>query len=422
MAAPVVAAVTSADNDSIDYVIAVPAGTTNGDLLIGVVASDWGTDVDNAFPTPAWTKLTISSYSAGTNAYHIAMYGKVAASEPASYTVLQDASASVAGILRITGWDSAAGLATAVKQVAPSTTGTGRTAPSIVPAGSDDLLITVHSAEISGSGANTWTPPAGMTEHIDRQSTIWSSLEINSLQNPANPSGTKVATPSINVNTGAACTISIKAPGGSATNLVIQDALHASVADQLGVTQNHLLIINDALHTHTADSANFSQVHQIAVFDAIHTTLADNLVLAGGTTLVIQDATHAHSADGLVLVQAHNIAVQDAIHQTRSDTISLVPPGTGGFMTVSDVQVQKLGVLTGKSGSIQDLQFAYYSGLSGLVPAANFSVADHQRAYWEAQTGLTGKSLADLEKAFYDVQLIAAGTLSDREFTYWTNV
>lgn len=229
MAAPVVAAVASADNDSIAYTVAVPAGTANGDLLIGVVASDWGTDAGNAFPA-GWTKLTTASYSAGTNAFHIALYARVASSEPATYTVALDAAASVAAILRITGWDSAAGIATAVKQVAPSTTGTGRTAPSIVPAGTDDLLLTFHGAEISGSGANTWTPPTGMTEDVDRQSTIWTSLEVTHLASPSNPSGTKAATPSINVNTGAACTLSIKAPGGGSNNQAITPSAETDTA------------------------------------------------------------------------------------------------------------------------------------------------------------------------------------------------
>lgn len=216
MVAPVVAAVASADNNSISYAVSVPTGTANGDLLIGVVASDWGTDAGNAFPA-GWTKLTTSSYSAGTNAFHVALYARVASSEPATYTVALDGAGSVAAILRITGWDSASGIAGAVKQVAPSTTGTGTTAPSITPFGSDDLLLTFHGAENSADGPRTWTPPTGMTEDVDRQSTTWTSLEVNHLANPSTPSGAKVATPSASVDTGAGCTISIKAIGGATT-------------------------------------------------------------------------------------------------------------------------------------------------------------------------------------------------------------
>lgn len=223
MTAPDVVGIASATNDSIAFPVNVPAGTTDGDLLIAVVASDWNTDAANSFPTPAWTKLTTSSYSGGTDAWHTALYARVASSEPASYTVgLGTSSANVAAIMRITGWDSAGGIAGAVKEVAPVITGTGTTAPSIVPWGTDDLLLTFHGGEFSGSAARTWLPPAGMTEILDLQSTVWTSLEINTLANPSNPSGSKVATPSTGTDNGVGCTISIKSASGGAA--VVQDA------------------------------------------------------------------------------------------------------------------------------------------------------------------------------------------------------
>lgn len=224
MTAPLVAGVASNDGDSISFPVSVPAGTADLDLLIGVVSSDWGADSANAFPTPAWTKLTTSSYSGGTDAWHTAIYARIASSEPASYTVsLAPSSGNVAAILRITGWDSAAGIAGAVKEVAPVAVVGGVTtlaAPSIVPAGGDDLLITFHGGEASGSGARTWTQPPGMSEQLDRQSTIWTSLEVSILDSPSNPSGTKTATVSATIDNGAACTISIKAVAGGAAAVV----------------------------------------------------------------------------------------------------------------------------------------------------------------------------------------------------------
>lgn len=220
-----------------------------------------------------------------------------------------------------------------------------------------------------------------------------------------------------------AALIGIKpAAGGGATDLVIQDASVASVADNAVLTRIIDLAIQDMVSATTAEPLNLGQIHQLAIFDAVVPSTAENMVLSTGVTLTIQKATVATSADGFPLVQTHNLQIQDATVATKADTIALVPPGTGGFMSVTDVQLQKLATLTGMTGSIQDLEHAYYSSLSGLVPAASFSVQDHQRAYWEAQTGLTGRSLADLEKAFYDSQLIAAGSLSDREFTYWVSV
>lgn len=216
--------------------------------------------------------------------------------------------------------------------------------------------------------------------------------------------------------------MSTPAPSTSATDLVIQDATHATSSDVPTLTRLIDLAIQKAVQAMSTDPVAISQIHQLAIFDSVHATLADNMVLQTGTTLVIQDAVHATSTDGIALVQTHNLQIQDATHTTTADTVQLVGPGFGGFMSVSDVQLQKLQTLTGKTGTTADLEFAYYSGLSGLVPVASYSVTDHQRKYWEAQTGLTGRSMADLEKAFYDGLLIAAGSLADREFTYWTSV
>lgn len=227
-------------------------------------------------------------------------------------------------------------------------------------------------------------------------------------------------------------------------NITVADATSATSVDNLVLTQTHVLAIADATQATSVDNLtltriidlaiqkavqatksnniSLSQVHQLAIFDSVHATVADNLVLATGISLVIQKATQATSADGLVLVQTHSLQIQDATHATTADVVQLVGPGFGGFMTVSDVQLQKLQTITGKTGTINDLFHAYYGSLSGLVPATSYSVTDHQRVYWETQTAKSGISMADLEKEFYDAQLIAAGSLSDREFTYWTNL
>lgn len=205
-------------------------------------------------------------------------------------------------------------------------------------------------------------------------------------------------------------------------NLVIADAASATSADNIILTTAIDLAIQKAVQATSADNLALSQVHQLAIFDAVHATVADNLVLATGASLVTQKATHSTNADGVALVQTHQLQMQDATHSTTTDNVQLTGPGGGGFMSVSDIQLQKLQVATGKTGTMADLEFAFYSSLSGLVPVAQFSITDHQRKYWEIQTGLTGRSMADLEKAFYDGLAVAAGSLSDRELVYWTSL
>ena len=217
-ASPRVAGLASANSNSAGYPVNVPGGTVNTDLLIGVVASDFGTAAGNALGT-GWTPLTTSSYDGGTNGFHTQLWGRAASSEPASYTVSQDSSDSVAGIIRVTGWDSATGLS-GIVQVAPNSADGGKTAPSILDGGAGTLLLTVHAGESSAGGARTWTPPSGMLEQIDRQSTTWTAVEVCSLLAPSNPTGTKAATPSAAVDTGGAVAILIKAAasgGGSTT-------------------------------------------------------------------------------------------------------------------------------------------------------------------------------------------------------------
>lgn len=85
--------------------------------------------------------------------------------------------------------------------------------------------------------------------------------------------------------------------------------------------------------------------------------------------------------------------------------------------SVADLEMEALRAITGLQGSMSDLEFAYYSSLSGLPVAS--SLTDHQKKYWETATGLNNKSMADLEKAFYDLEGIPAGSLADREYQYW---
>lgn len=89
--------------------------------------------------------------------------------------------------------------------------------------------------------------------------------------------------------------------------------------------------------------------------------------------------------------------------------------------TLADIQARKLPAMSGITGSISDMLFKYYSGLSGLLPATSYSRQDHERAYYVAQTGASG-SMGDLEKAFYDLKAIPAGSMLDRQYAYWNGL
>ena len=213
------------------------------------------------------------------------------------------------------------------------------------------------------------------------------------------------------------------ASGGGAVDLVIQDANIGIAADNVTITQVHALNIQESGITMTVDNVVITQNHLIIVQDAAIPVAAENLTISQHIQLAIDKAVMAMQADTSSFQQVHQISIHKAFLQTAADVVTLTGDWeTGGVVTVADVQVQKLQTLTGTTGTISDLMHAYYGGLSGLSPIPRFSISDHQRVYWETQTGLTNRSLADLEKAFYDVQLVPSGSLADREYVYWSNL
>jgi len=201
---------------AVNYTVNVPAGTANGDLLIAINASDWDTLANEGVPA-GFTALTTSRYDGGTNTVHIALGYRIASSEPANYTFAGGGGSDSAGaLLRITGHDSTPTIA----QVAPNalTAGAGAvSAPTITPNAGNDLLICIACTDgASGGGALTWTPPSGMTEVVDIQSSTFTSLTVAYLQNPSTPSGAKTFTPSTNHDVGGVCTLSIKSTSTAA--------------------------------------------------------------------------------------------------------------------------------------------------------------------------------------------------------------
>lgn len=234
------------------------------------------------------------------------------------------------------------------------------------------------------------------------------------------------------------------AAGGGATDLVIQDMSVAVTEDVPTLVPVFNLSVADVSIASTLDAVTIVKISDLAIADLSIATTEDNAVVNTATNLVIQDTTVATSVDVPTLTrimdlaiqkmvvatrndtpsfsQVHNIAIHDMFLYTATDLVNFAGGSGGGPVSIADVQAQKLPVLTGQTGSVQDLLKFYYGGLSGLAPATAFSISDHQKKYWETQTGLANRTMADLEKAFYDALLVPSGSLSDREFVYWTGL
>jgi hypothetical protein len=85
--------------------------------------------------------------------------------------------------------------------------------------------------------------------------------------------------------------------------------------------------------------------------------------------------------------------------------------------TVNDYKYAWLVTRTGMSKkSVSDMELVYYSGLSGLLPTTKFSLADHKFTYLKAQTGLVNKSKNDMWMIFLTIY---PGSLDDKLFNYY---
>lgn len=285
--------------------------------------------------------------------------------------------------------------------------------------GNDGDAIAYFLNTNSYSGTTTHGPPSGFTEPAS-----FDNDASGGAYKIADTTGTQTVSGTISPNQDHihAMMILAHSSDGGAVDLVIQDAAIAVSADNIVITQQHALNIQESGITVSADNVVITQNHLLIVQDAAIPVAAENLTISQHIQLAIDKAVMAMRADTSSFQQVHQISIHKAFLQTAADVVNMSGEEEGGIVTVADVQVQKLQTLTGTTGTISDLMHAYYGGLSGLTPIPRFSISDHQRVYWEAQTGLSNRSLADLEKAFYDAQLVPSGSLADREYVYWSNL
>lgn len=154
--------------------------------------------------------------------------------------------------------------------------------------------------------------------------------------------------------------------------LSVSEALHGQLADNIDLSQVHLLAVAEALHPHSVDPIVLSQVHQLAVDECLHNQLADNIILDVSVILVVNDSLHSHSVDSILLSQVHNLLVNDGLHSQLADNIILEP---GIILVVSDglhphsvdpillSQIHNLVVNGGLHGHLADnITLVYYEG------------------------------------------------------------
>lgn len=181
--------------------ISVPTGTRDGDVMyMGVMAaSSTGT-----FDTLAgWTVVEAQFASTGQASAKMAVYRKVAASEPASYTFTWQTGASTGRVAII--MVSLSGVDTTTPQQAEAKDpGAGPTSTEVLPSVTPTtatMILGFAGAYTPSFSAVTWTPDGAMTEQADTSSSHASasnaSIELATQQVSEGATGTRTATGSL---------------------------------------------------------------------------------------------------------------------------------------------------------------------------------------------------------------------------------
>lgn len=67
--------------------------------------------------------------------------------------------------------------------------------------------------------------------------------------------------------------------GVTTTDLTVADATQAQAADNLTLTQIHILAVDDAAQAQSADNITLTQIHELVVQDATQAQTADNVII-----------------------------------------------------------------------------------------------------------------------------------------------
>jgi hypothetical protein len=162
-----------------------PSGTAEGDVMLAVQSGDFN-DFDLMTSPNPWQPLF--EYDVGLDSLHIKTWTLTAGvSEPASYDFTQGAGS--AGTVTIVAMRGVVEAGVRFEITADTSTGTTRTAPTVAGAVPGSILLC--GAMTDPLAPRSWTPPTGMTEQADVQSSTSTTHSVASLLDPGDPTGAK---------------------------------------------------------------------------------------------------------------------------------------------------------------------------------------------------------------------------------------
>ena len=195
--------------------INVPVGTISGDVMVAAIAVRPSSV--NITPPAGWAAQAAALQNAAGNSSRQQIFYRVAGgAEPASYTWLFDSAftGAVGGIVSYSGVDTSAPFNAFGGNTTPQGADTNlqHRALAVTTTVADTMVISTHSF----TSADTWTPPAGMTERVDAASQATPNaagiaLEMNDVLQPGvGSTGDKVATAAGNGDTGSATLMALR--------------------------------------------------------------------------------------------------------------------------------------------------------------------------------------------------------------------
>lgn len=218
---------------------------TDGDLLVAVLSSDFGTVAAMVASTGTWTeKLAQGSSGSGAKAK---VFLRTAASEPTSWVFGQGSgSDGIVTVIALRGGDNTPANIIGAIQSTGTTTSTTQTTPTVDHAGVAGSILLL-GATIDSGGANTWTPPGTTSEIADAQPTTFTSHTVAYLASPADPTGTFNFTNSFSGTQQSAGVqwALVVAPAGSAPTLPAQPSKvsdRGTLADATAATTSVLTV------------------------------------------------------------------------------------------------------------------------------------------------------------------------------------
>jgi len=326
MAFPVVettaeSAVTTAGTS---HTVNLPSGIVSGNLLL--IFFSIGSTAATLNSVTDWFELVDVSAARDTKI----LYRQADGSEGSTLGLTTSASTKSATIAyRISGAENPA---TQAPQLSTLATGTS-TAPdpgTCTPTGGAKDYLWIAQFSLAGEEADddTWcnSAPADYTGLLQVTAGVAGTnigVENATAHRQVNAASQNPGTFSVDVSLAwRAYTVAVH-PSSTVT-LTVADSAQSQPADNVALTQVHVLAVADTAQSQAVDAVALTQQHVLAVAETSQAQTTDNVTLDVSSTLAVADIAQSHGVDTVTLTQVHSLTVADTGQGQTTDAVALV--------------------------------------------------------------------------------------------------